>query len=115
MISNKRLARTACRNRRRFLFGNLLAEGQPHLLVLFRLLQLLEQQTWLNVLVVLVLATATVLADLSLERVVENLANRQAGVDADWMDCKQLKRPVTAEADIAEACRHMNEQPQPTD
>ena len=60
-----------------------LSKGQSQLLVLLRLLQFLEQQARLNVLIVLVLAAVAVLANRPFDRVIENLADRQSGVDAD--------------------------------
>ena len=47
--------------------------------------------------------------------VIEDLADRHAGIDAHRLHGEHLQRPVAAEADVAEAGRHVDEQPQPAD
>ena len=47
--------------------------------------------------------------------VVEDLADGHAGVDPHRLDGEHLQRPIAAEADVAEAGRHVDEQPQPPD
>ena len=75
--------------------------------------ELLEQQARLDVAVVLVLAG--VLVDLARDLVIEDLADRHAGIDSHRLHGEHLERPVAAEADVAEAGRHVHEQPQPAD
>ena len=53
--------------------------------------------------------------DVARDLVVEDLADRHAGVDADRLDGEHFERPVAAEADVAEAGRHVDEQAQPAD
>ena len=47
--------------------------------------------------------------------VVEDLADRHAGIDSHRLHGEHLERPVAAEADVAEAGRHVHEQSQPAD
>ena len=102
-------------DRRRLPAGLLDAEGQFLLRVLAAVRrQLLEQQAGLNVRVVLILV-AGILAVRAVDVVVEDLANRHAGINPHRLHGKHLQRPIAAEADVAEARRYVDEQPQPTD
>ena len=56
-----------------------------------------------------------VLGERAVDVVVEDLADGHAGVDPHRLDGEHFQRPVAAEADVAEAGRHVDEQPQPPD
>lgn len=64
--------------------------------------------------VVLILAVV-VLGHWSREGVVEDLADRDAGVDPNGVRGVHLQRPVPAEAGVAESGGHMHKQPQSSD
>ena len=96
------------------LFGHLLTKGQSHLRVLRRGLKFFEHQAGLDFMVVLILA-GTVLTNVADYCVVEDLADRQAGIDPDRVRRIQLQGPVPAEANITEARGHMYEQTQTAD
>ncbi len=70
--------------------------------------QFFKQQTRLNIFVVLVFA-ALILGHGPFQRVIENLSNLHTGVDSDWLDGEHFERPVTAKADVTEACGDMDE------
>src|SRR5690606_18501645 len=77
-------------------------------------IQLLVEQAWLNVVVVLVLV-AGVLDDVAADLMEENLADGDTGIDLHRLHGEHLQRPEAAKADIAKAGRDMHEQPQPAD
>ena len=64
--------------------------------------------------VVLVLV-AGVFGERAADVVVEDLADGHAGIDPHRLHGEHLQRPVAAKAHVAEAGRHVDEQPQPAD
>ena len=55
------------------------------------------------------LVLAGVLFNRAADFVVEDLADRNAGIDAHGVNGEHFQRPVAAEADVAEAGRHVDE------
>ena len=76
--------------------------------------ELLVEQARLHTLVVLVLA-AVVRVVIAFEGVVVDLADLNAGVDADGLHAEDLQRPEAAEPHIAKAGGHVDKEPQPPD
>src|SRR5690606_10899476 len=94
--------------------GRFLTKSKPHLPRVGVVVKLAIQQARLDVAVVLVLV-AGVLADIAFERVVEDLADLDSGVDPDRLDGEHFERPVAGESDIPEAGRDMDEQSEASD
>lgn len=74
--------------------------------------ELFEQHAGLDVFVVLVLVAA-IFADVAGNLVVEDLADRNAGINANGLHGEHFQRPVTTKADVAKACGNVDEQAKP--
>ena len=72
------------------------------------------EHAWLNVVVVLVFF-AGVFSDVAGDLMKEELADRHARVNLDRLHGKHFERPITAEANVAEAGRHVHKEPEPAD
>ena len=77
-------------------------------------IEFLVEKTGLDVVIVLILF-ALVLRNVTLDFVIENLANGDARIDSDRLYGKHLDGPEAAEPDIAKAGGHMNEKSQASD
>lgn len=71
--------------------------------------KLLVEHAGLNVFVVLVFVAA-IFADIPCHLMVEDLADRNAGVNPDRLDREHFQRPIATKTDIAKASCHVNEQ-----
>src|SRR5262249_52162725 len=90
-----------------------LAEGQAHLAIFDRF-ELLKEQAWLDIAIVLILFAA-IFGHGPFDRVIEDLADLHTRINPHRLDGEHLKRPIAAKADVAESGRHMNEQAEPAD
>ena len=77
-------------------------------------IEFLVEETGLDVVIVLILF-ALVLRDVTLDFVIENLADGDAGIDSDRLYGKHFNSPEAAEPDIAKAGGHMNKTSQASD
>src|SRR4051794_26503317 len=68
------------------------------------------EQARLDVAVVLILV-ARVFGDVADNLMIEDLADRHAGIDANRLDREHLERPIAAKPHIAKAGRDMHEEP----
>jgi len=74
--------------------------------------ELLVEHAGLDVFVVLVLV-ASIFANIAGDLVIEDLADGNAGINANRLDGKHFQRPVAAKANIAKACRNVDKQAKP--
>ena len=70
----------------------------------------MQKKIWQQMIVLIF--SDTIFGDFPENRVVHDLADRQAAVDADRVNGVQFERPIATETDVAKTRSHVDEQPE---